>query len=119
MLAGLPVVIVTELVQENPYPEHSFVCGVPINPAVLRRANIEHADWIFIFANMRFVDPDIKTIHVAARVMEHNEKARVFVELVGKDSSLVSLLPRPAVTMDSRRLLETVLKGEPLDPGSW
>jgi len=119
VLSGLPVVIVTELVPENPYPEHSFVCGVPISPTVLKRANIAHADWVFIFANMRFADPDIKTIHIAARVMEHNLKARVFIELVGVDTSLAALLPRPAVIMNSRALLEAVLKGEPLDPANW
>lgn len=81
-LAKLPVAIITELVSENPYPQHDFVCWVPISPAVLRRANVAKDDYVFIFANMRFTNPDVKTLHVAARIMELNPSAQVLVELV-------------------------------------
>ena len=45
----------------------------------LRMANIEHAKYVFIFANLRFADPDVKTMHIASRVVTLNPTAMVFV----------------------------------------
>jgi len=118
-LANRPVAIVTELVAGNPYPQHDFVCGVPINPTVLRRANVAQADYVFIFANMRFTTPDVKTLHIAARIMELNPTARILVELVDPGSDLLQYMPRKPVVMDSRRILETVFRKGFLDPSEW
>ncbi|MEI6807808.1 MAG: ion channel [bacterium] len=118
-LAKLPVAIITELVSETPYPQHEFVCGVPINPAVLRRANVAKADYIFIFANMRFATPDVKTLHVASRIMELNPSAQILVELIDPHTDLLRYLPRKPVVMDSRLILEMVLRKGTLDPSAW
>ena len=117
--AGKEVVIVSDLVTRNPYPQHHFVCGVPINPACLRRANVEHADHVFVFANLRFGDPDIKTVHTASRVRKLNPSATIFVEMVSPASDLLRYGSGSFVPLDSRKLMEAVLAGKPLDPNEW
>jgi voltage-gated potassium channel len=42
-LARREVVVVTDLVQVQPYPQHHFVRGVPISPSALKQASIENA----------------------------------------------------------------------------
>lgn len=119
-LRGREVVIVTDLVSENPYPQHWFVRGVPISPAALAQANVAMASHVFVFANLRFGDPDVKTLHVASRVMHMNATARVYVELIHPDNPLVHCLDRRRMSvLDSRQLIEAVLKNEPmtLPPG--
>jgi len=105
------VVIVSDMVERNPYPRYHFVHGVPISPAILKKANIEKADYVFIFANMRFADPDVKTMHIASRVLKLNPQARVFVELIHPDSDLTENAPAGLVVMDSRKLIRDVLRG--------
>jgi len=118
-LAPHPVVIVTGLVSMNPYPQHHFVSGVPINPAALRLANIEHAKYVFIFANLRFADPDVKTMHIASRVVMLNPKATVFVELIEPDNDLLEYAPDCVVPLSSRELIMSVLRDKKLDPSEW
>ena len=118
-LAGTQVAIVTSLVSRNPYPQHCFVFGVPINPAALRLANIQEARYVFVFANLRFADPDVKTMHIAARVMKLNPHAKVFVELVNPKSGLLEDTPSAVVVLDSRELIRCILAGRPLDPTAW
>ena len=114
------VVIVSGIVEHNPYPEHDFVSGVPINPAVLKRASIEHASYVFVFANQRFSDPDVKTLHIASRVLKLNTKARVFVELVTPDSiDLLEHVPSRLVVMNSRELIRAVLRDKKIDPSQF
>jgi hypothetical protein len=115
-LADRDIVIVSDLVVRNPYPKHYFVCGVPISPAALKKANIEYADYVFIFANLRFGDPDVKTLHTASRVMEMNSKAKVFVEMVDPENDLLQHASRPLFAMDSRRLIKYVLQRKMIDP---
>ena len=67
-LASREVVVVTDLVQVQPYPQHHFVRGVPISPSALKQACIEQAAIVFVFANVRFVDPDLKTLHTVSRI---------------------------------------------------
>lgn len=117
--AGCEIVIVSDLVSRSPYPQHHFVSGVPINPAALRQANIEHADYVFIFANLRFADPDVKTMHIASRVLNLNPKAMVFVELIDPGNDLLKYAPEKLIVMDSRKLIEYVLRGEKIDPRVW
>ncbi|MBW2522529.1 MAG: ion transporter [Deltaproteobacteria bacterium] len=112
------IVIVSDLVSRNPYPQHHFVAGVPINPAALRQANIEKAESVYVFANLRFADPDVKTIHVASRVIDLNPKARVYVEMVDPQNDLLKVAP-DLIVMDSRELLETILRRERIDPRAW
>ncbi len=118
-LAGFPVVVATDLVEHNPYSQHSFVRGVPINPAVLRQANCQEAAMVFIFANFRFADPDVKTLHIASRVLDQNRKAIVFVELVDPTSDLMRHAPENLVVLHSRRAMEFVLKKAPINPLEW
>ncbi len=117
-LADKEIVIVSNLVARNPYPQHHFVAGVPINPAALRQANIEEAESVYVFANLRFADPDMKTIHVASRVMALNPSAQVYVEMVDPNNDLLKIAPQ-LIVMDSRVLLETILRREPIDPRAW
>lgn len=118
-LAGYPVVIATDLIDKNPYQQHTFVSGVPINPAVLKQANCAGAAMVFIFANFRFADPDVKTLHIASRVKDLNPEAVVFVELVDTESELLKYAPKDLVLLPSRRAMEFVLKHEPFNPLEW
>lgn len=115
-LAGKDVVIISDLVTRNPYAQHYFVSGVPINPAALRQANIKYADYIFIFANLRFADPDVKTLHIASRVLEMNEKATIFVEMVDPQNELLKYASDKLIPLDSKELIKSVLRDKKLDP---
>ena len=110
------IVVVSDLISMNPYPEHHFVRGVPINPASLRKANVQEADYVFVFANMRFADPDVKTIHTVSRIVDLNPQAKIFMELVDPENDLVRYAPGDLTIMDSRRLLISVLRDKQLDP---
>ena len=118
-LSPHPVVIVSDLVSMNPYPQHHFVSGVPINPAALRLANIEHAKYVFIFANLRFADPDVKTMHIASRVVALNPRATVFVELIDPENDLLQYAPDSVIPLASRDLIKSVLKDKRIDPSEW
>lgn len=118
-MAGLEVVIVSDLVSQNPYPQHHFVNGVPINPAMLQRANVAAAKYVFIFANLRFADPDVKTLHVASRVLKLNPSATVFVEWVNPGSDLLAYAPPGLLFMDSRELVKRILSNRTIDPMEW
>ncbi len=113
------VVIVTDLVRQQPYPDYHFVQGVPFSPEALDRASTKDAAYVLIFANFRFADPDLKTLHVASRVLEINPQAAVLVEMIDPESELLGLAQGNIVAMDSRRLIEQVLQREPLDPREW
>ena len=114
-LAHREVVIITDLVQVQPYPQHHFVRGVPISPASLRQAGIAEAAIIFIFANARFADPDLKTLHAVSRIRQLNPTARLFVELANPDLELAKYLDPGVTLLPSRDLLESVLKHKSLD----
>lgn len=119
-MAGRKAVIVTDLVTHNPYPRlHKFVFGVPINPASLKMAAIANADFVFVFANFRFADPDVKTMHIASRVMALNSKARIYVELVDPESDLVKFAPDRMVVLKSRKLIQSVMKDGRISAASW
>lgn len=112
-------VIVTDLVSQNPYPRHSFVSGVPLSPTALGMANIEAADYIFVFANLRFADPDIKTLHVATRVLSLNQKATVFVEMIDPKNDLLKYASSRVKPLGSRKLVEAVLRDGHISAESW
>jgi voltage-gated potassium channel len=113
------VVVVTDLVTRNPYPKHKFVAGVPINPAALQRASVATADVVFVFANLRFADPDVKTMHIATRVMAQNSDARIFVELVDTQNDLLKYAPPRVVPLNSRKLIECVMKDGRISASAW
>lgn len=114
-LAKRDVVIISDLVTRNPYAQHYFVSGVPINPAALRQANIKHADYVFIFANLRFADPDVKTLHIASRVLEMNDRATIFVEMINPRNELLQYASDKLIPLDSRDLIKSVLRNKKLD----
>ena len=114
-LARRKAVIVTDLVQVQPYPQHDFVRGVPISPSALRQASIETAALIFVFANIRFVDPDLKTLHTVSRVRQLAGKAKIFVELNNPRHELVHHLGENTVILSSKDLLTSVLRDRTLD----
>lgn len=118
-LADFPVVIASDLVEHNPYPQHTFVRGVPINPSVLRQANTAEAALVFIFANFRFADPDIKTLHTASRVRSQNPQAVIFVELVEPEGALMQFAPSDLAVLPSRRAMEYVLTKTAVNPLEW
>ncbi len=114
-LARLPVAILTDLVQVQPYPQHHFVRGVPLSPAALAQANVAHAAIIFVFANIRFTDPDLKTLHIASRIRRLNHTARIFIEMSDPHNPLLAHLGEGVTVLPSRVLLESVLKHQLLD----
>ncbi|MDP3981555.1 MAG: ion channel [Chlamydiota bacterium] len=118
-LGSKRIVVVSDLVTHNPYHQHLFVFGVPINPDVLGQANTAFATHIFIFANFRFADPDIKTLHIASRVRDMNPDAVIFAELVNPQSDLVKYISRNVVVMPSRQLVETVLRDKTFYIHPW
>ncbi len=118
-MSGREVVIVTDLVSRNPYPNHKFVAGVPINPAALNMASVSTADAVFVFANMRFADPDVKTMHIATRVMAQNSQARIYVELLDTQSDLLKYAPPRVIALDSRKLIECVMKDGRIGAKAW
>jgi len=118
-MSGKEVVIVTDLVTRNPYPKHKFVAGVPINPDALRRASTSTADVVFIFANLRFADPDVKSMHIATRVMAQNSSAKIYVELVDPQSDLLKYAPPRIVPLNSRKLIDSVMKDGKVTADSW
>jgi voltage-gated potassium channel len=113
-LARREVVVVSDLVQVRPYPQHHFVRGVPLSPAALAQANLARAAYIFVFANVRFQDPDLKTLHIVARIQKLNPRARLFVELMAPDSPLLAHLGTNLTVLPSRALLESILKDKTL-----
>ncbi|MDX1638487.1 MAG: NAD-binding protein [Balneolaceae bacterium] len=109
------VVLIGSLVERSPYPEYDFIYGIPISPKVQERANISRASVIFVFANIRFSDPDTKTLHVVSRIMERNTDAPIYVELHDQDHPLLAELPRPVTVMNSDDLLHSALQHNYLD----
>ena len=118
-LAGIEIAIISDLVSRNPYPQYHYVRGVPINPSALKQANTEYADYVFIFANLRFSDPDIKTLHIATRILKLNPHAKICVELVDPDNSLLEHLPKELFIMQSRDLTTAVVRNDRIDPDKW
>lgn len=114
-LARREVVIVTDLVQVRPYPQHHFVRGVPISPTALKQANIAEAAMVFVFANVRFVDPDLKTLHTVSRIQHLAPRARLFVELNDPHHELARHLSAQVTILPSRTLLESVLRDRALN----
>jgi hypothetical protein len=114
-LAERDVVIVSDLVQINPYPQHHFVRGVPISPSSLEQANIQKAAYIFVFANVRFQEPDLKTLHTVSRIQQLNNHAKIFVEMHNPNSEFMRYLNGSTIVMNSRKLLESVLQHQALD----
>lgn len=108
--AGKEMVIVTDLVETNPYPEHFFVRGVPINPLNLKKANIKYADFVFVFSNIRFKDPDVKTLHLLSRIKKLNDHAKIYIELENPQDDLVQYLDSSITIIESRKMLEDLLK---------
>ena len=115
LLRGRDVVIAGSLIDRKPYDEHHFVQGEPISPDTQDRANTSQAAVIFVFANSRFTDPDLKTLHVASRIMRRNDEAIMFVELENEDHPLLDDLPRPVRVMPTEALLESSIRHEHLD----
>jgi voltage-gated potassium channel len=117
--AGRPIVIVSDLISTTPYPQHHFVNGVPLSPVALRQANVKDAAYVFIFANLRFADPDVKTLHTAVRAHEMNPRATIFVELMDIGNPLLKKMSWPAVPIESRKLMEAVLSKGRINPAEW
>lgn len=117
--AGRPIVIVSDLISTTPYPQHHFVHGVPLSPTALRQANIKDAAYVFIFANLRFADPDIKTLHTAVRVHELNPRATILVEMMDIGNPLLKTMAWPVVPIESRKLMEAVLSKGRINPAEW
>ena len=117
-LARREIVVLTDLVKVQPYPQYHFVRGVPLSPAALQQANIAGAAIIFVFANVRFQDPDLKTLHIVSRIQKLNPTARIFVELMDPKSPLLAHLGTALTVMPSRELLESILKHKVLDLGA-
>lgn len=113
-LAKRKAVMVTDLVAVQPYPHIHFVRGVPISPGALKQASISTAAYIFVFANIRFIDPDLKTLHCVSRIRKLAPQAKIFMELNEPEHELVWHLGSEITILKSRDMLKSVL-GEGLD----
>jgi voltage-gated potassium channel len=113
------IVILTDLVQVRPYPQYHFVRGVPLSPTALQQANLVAADYIFVFANARFQDPDLKTLHVVSRIQKLNSTARLFVEMNDPHSPLLANLGTALTILPSRQMLESILKNKAIDLSAY
>ncbi|MDI1250922.1 MAG: hypothetical protein PSV13_18815, partial [Lacunisphaera sp.] len=67
------------------------------------------------FANARFQDPDLKTLHIVSRIQRVNPAARIFVEMVDPQSPLLVHLGPGITVLSSRELLESILKNKVID----
>lgn len=114
-LARRPAVLVTDLVSVQPYPVIHFVRGVPISPTALKQAGIEKAAYVFVFANIRFVDPDLKTLHCVHRIRQLAPKAKIFMELNEPEHELAWHLGEDVTVLKSRDMLKSILGGGGLD----
>lgn len=114
-LAKRDVVVVTDLVGINPYPQYYYVRGVPLSPIALAQANIQDAAYIFVFSNARFQEPDLKTLHIVSRIQKLNSHATMFVEMHKPRSEFTKHLSGSIAVLNSRELLESVLRHEPFD----
>jgi hypothetical protein len=114
-LASREVVIVSDLVQINPYPQYHFVRGVPISPMALRQANVQEAAYIFVFANVRFQEPDLKTLHTVSRIQKLNRHATIFVEMTKPNADFTHYLNECTIILNSKDLLASILKHQTLD----
>ncbi len=118
-LSRREIVILTDLVKVQPYPQYHFVRGVPLSPVALQQANIAAAAYIFVFANARFQDPDLKTLHIVSRIQKMNSTARIFVEMIDPQSPLLVHLGTNLTVLPSRELLESILKQKTLDLSAY
>lgn len=109
------IVILTDLVQVRPYPQFHFVRGVPLSPVALKQANIAAASNILVFANARFVEPDLKTLHIVSRIRKLAPKARIFVELNNPEHELASHLGDKTTILSSKEMLASVLRDGSID----
>ncbi len=116
-LARREVVIVTDLVQVRPYAQHHFVRGVPISPVALKQASIGTAAVVFLYANVRYLDPDLKTLHTCARILKLAPNARIFIELNNPQHELAAHLGERVSILASRALLEAVMHDRAPDLG--
>ncbi|MBI2814694.1 MAG: NAD-binding protein [Opitutae bacterium] len=114
-LARREVVIVSDLVKVQPYPRHHFVRGVPISPSALKQAAVQQADIVFVFANARFADPDLKTLHTVSRIRQLAPQARILVELNNPQHELASHLGDRTFILASKELLASVLRDGSID----
>lgn len=113
------IVILTDLVQVRPYPQYHFVRGVPLSPTALQQANLAEAAYIFVFANARFQDPDLKTLHIVSRIQKLNSHARLFVEMNDPQSPLLANLGPNLTILPSRQMLESILKNKAIDLSAY
>ena len=114
-LARREVVIVSDLVKVQPYPRHHFVRGVPISPSALKQAAVDQAAIVFVFANARFAEPDLKTLHTVSRIRNLAPQARIFVELNDPQHELAGHLGDKTFILSSKELLAAVLRDGSID----
>lgn len=114
-LSRREVFILTDLVQVRPYPQHHFVRGVPLSPVALHQANIAAAACIFVFANARFAEPDLKTLHTVSRIRNLAPQARIFVELNDPRHELAGHLGDKTFILSCKELLAAVLRDGSID----
>lgn len=117
-LARREVVIVSDLVQIQPYPQHHFVRGVPISPTALKLAAVDQADIVFVFANARFAEPDLKTLHTVSRIRQLAPQAKIFVELDNPQHELIKHLGDKTFILSSKESLASVLREGTINLGA-
>ena len=105
-------VVIGSLIETRPYPDCHFIRGVPVSPEVLDKSNLSEAKAIFVFSNIRYSDPDVKTLHVVSRIMRKNSHSPIYVELENSEHPLLSKLPRSIIAMKSDELLSDILSGD-------
>jgi hypothetical protein len=74
---------------------------------------------IFVFANVRVVDPDLKTLPTVSRVRQLAPQARIFLELNNPQHELARHLDANTVVLASRDLLATVMRDHTVDISAY
>jgi hypothetical protein len=68
-----------------------------------------------VFANIRFVDPDLKTLHTAVRVRQLAPKAKIILELNNPQHELARHLDANTTIVSSKELLASVMRDRTID----
>jgi voltage-gated potassium channel len=106
------VVVVSDLIESNPYPKHYYIKGTPFSPEMMKKACIQTASHVFIFSNTIHSNPDLKTIHLAHRVRRMNKKAKLIIELTNINHKEVKALSGNVLMVESDQEIKNLLNNK-------
>lgn len=104
------VVIVSDLIELNPYKDKYFVKGTPFSPDALSNASIENASHIFIFTNSRFSNPDLKSYHLASRIRRISPNSEIHIELFDSNKRILNKIGGNIKVIESEKAVKQLLE---------